>query len=283
MENTLELINVKKKYKDIVALNEINITFKNGVNALLGHNGAGKSTMIDIITSQIHYEGYVIYNGKNIITNKRQYLSEIGVVFQNQNLDFEMTCEEFLVYICGLKSIKNHKEVVVKLMNDLDIYRYKNKRMESLSGGMRQRVLIAQAMLNNPRVLLLDEPTVGLDPEQRKKFRNIISKIAKDRIVIISTHVISDVELIANNIIFLKEGRVLEINTQENLINSTLVYESFEDIEKLKKIDNSIKITNTMNVNGKIKTRFISDKIYENRVNTTLDDVYLDRLGDYDN
>lgn len=278
MSEKLELIDVNKSYGGNIALDKFTMTFEEGIYGLLGHNGAGKTTLLNIISGIIDYDGKVLFDGKDISKIKEKYKDNLGYVPQQQNLDLPMSLESFLYYISGLKGVDN-KELIQKLLKDLDLYEHRKKSLSQISGGMKQRILIAQALLNDPKILLLDEPTAGLDPVQRRNLRDILAKISKGKIVIIATHVISDIELIANEIIFLKKGVIVNRDKQDNLLANIKVYESFENIEELKKNDDSIKLVNIMRVSQGYKTRFISEKDYTNRVSPNMDDVYLKWLA----
>ena len=281
MSEKLELIDVNKSYGRNIALDKFTMTFEEGIYGLLGHNGAGKTTLLNIISGIIDYDGKVLFDGEDISKIKEKYKDNLGYVPQQQNLDLPMSLESFLYYISGLKGVDN-KELIQKLLKDLDLYEHRKKSLSQISGGMKQRILIAQALLNDPKILLLDEPTAGLDPVQRRNLRDILAKISKGKIVIIATHVISDIELIANEIIFLKKGVIVNRDKQDNLLANIKVYESFENIEELKKNDDSIKLVNIMRVSQGYKTRFISEKDYTNRVSPNMDDVYLKWLAWYD-
>lgn len=280
MEHTLTIQNLTKTYSKTVALNTINLELHNGIYGLLGHNGAGKSTLLNILTTTLNYDsGNVLLDGKDIIEMGKDYRDILGYMPQQQAFHMDMNVESFLYYMCALKGIKDVKSIVKPLLEKLDLKQFRHKRLQALSGGMKQRVLIAQALLNNPQILLLDEPTAGLDPVQRMHFRNIIADIAKDKIIIIATHVISDVELIANEMILMKEGNVLVKDTQQALLEKTKVYVSNASIEQLRSLDTNVKIVNRQYMNHEILTRFISHQQIGTQVPSTLDDVYLDWLG----
>lgn len=278
----LVISNLTKMYGKTKALNSVDLSFEKGVYALLGHNGAGKSTLLNILSTTLDYnEGEVTYNNENLKAIGSAYRDILGYMPQQQDLLPGMTIESFLTYMAVLKEVaKDEISKRVKLViEQTDLSDLRKKSLDNLSGGMKQRVLIAQALLNNPKILLLDEPTAGLDPVQRMNLRKLISDISKDKIVILATHVISDVELIANKIIIMKEGNILAIKSQAELIAETKVYESYQSIAVLEANDPTFKFVGAMQINDEIKVRFISEQAYDSPVNTTLDDVYLDYLG----
>ena len=276
--NELKIEHLRKNYGKVRAIKDLSLVLKPGIYGLLGQNGAGKSTLMNILTTTLDYdEGEVLWNGKDIHKLGSKYREVLGYMPQQQTLSLEMNVRTFLFYMAAMKEVKKPAKKIHALLKNLNLADVRNRRLESLSGGMRQRVLIAQALLNDPQILLLDEPTAGLDPVERKNFRDIIADIAGEKIILIATHVISDVEFIADQIIMMKEGEVLTVERQEALMAATHVYET-EDLSLIQS-DPSARIVNRMAAEGKIQIRFISDQTYEREVPATMEDVYLAWLG----
>lgn len=230
MKYQLELIDITKFYRKKLALDHFSYKFDAGIYGLLGSNGAGKSTLMNIITQNLKCdEGRILLNGVEAGKLKQQYISHIGYMPQQQSLYENLTLMRFMYYIAALKGMKK-KEASVQveqLLRKVDMWEERSRYMGSFSGGMKQRVLIAQALLGNPDIIILDEPTAGLDPIQRLGVREMIKELAQDKIVIISTHVISDIEPIAKEILMMKQGKLLK---KLSLKTDRLDGESLEDM-----------------------------------------------------
>lgn len=231
----LTLNNVTKKYCDFTALEDINLEFKGGVYALLAPNGAGKTTLIKMLTTLIFpTHGEILWNGDEIIGLDASYRDKLGYLPQDFGYYKNHSPREFLMYMSAVKCIdrstaKRKTDELLELVGLSDV---RDKKMKKFSGGMIQRVGIAQAMLNDPKILILDEPTAGLDPKERVRFRNLISNLSKDRIVILSTHIVSDIETIAGRVIMFKDHKLF-VNDTPAAICQTLaskVYETDGDI-----------------------------------------------------
>ena len=191
-------------------------TLENGVYGLLGTNGAGKTTLINLFMGIIKGDGGEIFiDSRNIREMGADFLSHIGYLPQYPQFYRDFTVLEFMRYMCVLKDIpKEQAEArIQELLKTVNLTEAASKKVGALSGGMRQRLGIAQAMLNNPGILILDEPTAGLDPRERIRFRNLLSKFSEDRIIILATHIVPDIEFIANKIILLYEGNLLKYDT----------------------------------------------------------------------
>lgn len=230
MQYCLELIDITKSYKKKLALDHFSYRFEAGIYGLLGPNGAGKSTLMNIITRNLKSdEGRILLNGVEAGKLKQQYISHIGYMPQQQSLYENLTLMRFMYYMAALKGMKK-KEAdarIERLLNDVGLWEERGRYMGGFSGGMKQRALVAQALLGDPDIIILDEPTAGLDPIQRIGVREMIKELAQDRIVIISTHVIADIEAIAKEILMLRQGKLLE---KQSIETDRLDGESLEDL-----------------------------------------------------
>ncbi len=283
---TLEIKNISKTYKKgtVKALDDFSVTLTPGVYGLLGPNGAGKSTLMNIITDNLNSDsGEVLYDGENIKKLGKDYRTVLGYMPQQQGLYDDFTLNRFLWYMAALKGLKK-KEAKAKITSLLETVNLKgaaHKKLGAFSGGMKQRALIAQALLNDPKILILDEPTAGLDPKERIRIRNFISEIAEDKIVLISTHVVSDIEFIAKEIILLKSGKLVSHDTCNNLIKEieNKVFEVEINKEELKYFQGNYRVSNLFHDDDKIIVRIVTDIPPENYkvqpVKPTLEDLYL--------
>lgn len=223
MTVNLSLENVTKSYGKKNALSGFTYQFEPGIYGLLGANGAGKSTLFYLLTDTLGRDsGSICWNGKEIQKMGRDYRKILGYMPQGQSFYREMTVREFLIYMGCLKGISK-KSLCLQIDNLLKVVGLEeavNFKMKSLSGGMRQRVLLVQALLGDPKIVLLDEPTAGVDPEERIKIRSYISSIAKERIVLLATHIVSDIECIANRVLLMKKGVLVKEGMPAELIFS---------------------------------------------------------------
>ena len=212
--------NVTKKFGNFTALQNISLEFHNGVYGLLAPNGAGKTTLIKMLTTLIFpTSGQILYDGVEITKLDESYRDVVGYLPQDFGYYRNYSPLQFLIYIAALKGVdgKTAKHKSLELLDLVALSEVKDKKMRKFSGGMIQRVGIAQAMLNDPKILILDEPTAGLDPKERVRFRNLIATLAKDRTVILSTHIVSDIESIASQVIMLKDHKLLCCDSPEAL------------------------------------------------------------------
>lgn len=255
----LEIQNICKSYKDKQVLNNVSHTFTSGVYGLLGPNGAGKTTLINIIIGLLSCNSGVILPSEF----KNEYHNSIGYLPQNQEYYPNFTGLEFLEYMIALKKYKCEKprEYALKLLSDVNLADVANKKIKTYSGGMKQRLGIAQALLGDPELLVFDEPTAGLDPEERIRFRNILSYVSSNKIVIISTHIVSDVAYIAKEIVMLNKGELILSGAQKDIIRTLdkKVWECFCEEQNVLEQMKLFKVGNVMTVDGGCMLRIISD------------------------
>ena len=238
----IEIKKLKKNYGDFTALDELDLVLENGVYGILGANGAGKSTFLNLLTDNIkRTSGEILYNGTEILSLGVKFRRKVGYTPQLQGMYEDFSAGQFMRYIGSLKGMKHRecKAQTEKFLSLVGLKSVAHKKLGSFSGGMRQRVLLASAMLDNPEILILDEPTAGLDPEERIRLRNYIAEISESRMVLLATHVVDDIECIAHKVILMKKGKLLRFATPGELIGeiSGKVGEfcgTFEEVNSLK-------------------------------------------------
>ena len=278
---------ITKQYKGNYALKEFSTELQEGIYGLLGTNGAGKTTLINIFVGIVKSDaGQVLIDGVDVKKLGVGFLARVGYLPQYPQFYKNFEVQEFLQYMCALKGVlqPDGNRRVNELLETVHLGDARHKKIGALSGGMRQRVGIAQAMLNDPDILILDEPTAGLDPQERIRFRNLITKFARGRTVLLATHIVSDIEFIANEVILLKQGQLLMqappralIQSMENKVWSLTVQEEALD-EKLC----SLKISNMLREQDGVHLRVIGDEKPAQAVpvQANLEDVFLYHFGE---
>lgn len=275
---------LNKSYGSKAALQDFHAVFENGIYGILEPNGAVKSTLMNILTDNLLRDsGRILCNEKEITKMKEQYRKIMGYMPQQQQLYDSFTVNHFISYMGTLrgmnkKEIKKRMEELFPLLNLNEVRR---KKIKELSGGMKQRVLLLQALLDDPQILILDEPTAGLDPKERIRIRNLISDLSGDKIVLIATHVVSDIEFISKEILLMKNGRVVDKDCPEALQKKIAgkVFEIRIVQEELNQVKKEFEISNLFRTEGEIVVRVISEECptaYRwTEVSPTLEDVYL--------
>lgn len=281
MELTLQ--NITKKYERVLVLNDISLTLKPGIYGLLGANGAGKTTLFRIICRLMEpTHGSIKFNGKNVNQQAEAYRTNLGFLPQDFSYYPDFTGMRFMLYIATLKGLNNTvaKKRSLELLKQVGLEEMKDIKIRKYSGGMKQRLGIAQAMLNNPQILILDEPTVGLDPKERVKFRKLISSFANNKIVILSTHIVADVEYIADEIIVLKKGMILNKGTTDILLKEIQnhVWECFVNMDQINLFEDKFIVSNRKYTENGAVLRIVSTNqpaLNAKKVEPSLEDLYL--------
>ena len=284
----LKISKLTKQFGNFTAVDALNVTMTNGVYGLLGVNGAGKTTFMRIICTLLQpTSGQILCNGKDIFQMGADYRKLLGYLPQEFGFYPEFTVKDYLLYIAALKGIRPAvaKKRVKNLIAKVGLSKAENQKMKKLSGGMKRRAGIAQAMLNDPKILILDEPTAGLDPNERIRFRNLISELSQERLVLLSTHIVSDVEYIANEIWLMKEGKLLHKGTAEELIHSMTekVWKCYTNKANVQDLMKQYKISNIKSEAHGVELRIIAkEKPFPDAVmeEANLEDVFLYYFGE---
>ena len=284
----LILTDLTKEFGAFVAVDHINLTMTKGVYGLLGVNGAGKTTLMRMICTLLKpTNGSITCDGKDIFRMGGEYRSLLGYLPQDFGFYPEFTVKDYLLYIASIKGVRPivARKRVKELISKVGLTKVANKRMKKLSGGMKRRAGIAQAMLNDPQILILDEPTAGLDPNERIRFRKLISELAEERLVLLSTHIVSDIEYVASEVWLMKDGKMVQTGTVDEIIGSMRESVWVCVVEKKMVADmmNKYKISNMKSDMKGVELRIISaQKPYPDAmcVPASLEDVFLYYFGE---
>jgi ABC-2 type transport system ATP-binding protein len=282
----ISIKNLSKKYRgDKFGLKNFSLELKNGVLGLIGPNGAGKSTLMRILsTISRPTEGSVLLNGKDIVKSPEIVREILGYLPQDFGVYPNLSAKEFLEYIGAIKGYagKSMKIRIEALLEELNLWGVRNHPIATYSGGMKQRVGIAQVLLSNPKLLILDEPTVGLDPEERVRFRNLLTDLSGERIIILSSHIVSDIETIANDIAIMHQGMMLKHDYPNEILKNieNQVYEKTFNNEDFDNFKTKYLVSNSMRIAGGWLARYVlksGDDLPSNSksVKGTLEDAYL--------
>lgn len=241
--------NVTKRFSNgVIAVEDFSLTLDRGILGLVGPNGAGKTTLMQMVATITRPTmGTISFDGHDIVKNPEAIRRRLGFLPQDFGVYDNLTAFEFLSYIGALKGIQNRTRIL-ELLELVNLHSEAHRAVATLSGGMRQRLGIAQALLNDPEILIVDEPTAGLDPEERMRFRNILSEIGSRKVVILSTHIVSDVEAVATHLAVMKKGRLICFSTPEEFLrmSSGTVWEVVIASQELEKLRSNFKISRTI-------------------------------------
>lgn len=275
--------NVTKKYDKFTALQNITLEFSDGVYGLLSPNGAGKTTLMKMLaTLTFPTSGEILWDGDEIVSLDEDYRKLLGYLPQKFGYYRNYSPRQFLRYMAALKGLdrKKSEETIEELIGKVALTEVIDKKMKKFSGGMLQRVGIAQALLNDPKILILDEPTAGLDPKERIRFRSMLHELSENRIVILSTHIVSDIETIADKIVMLRDHTLFACDTPGNLCRllQGTVYETGKD----EKLPESAEVLYERQTESGTVIRFYTEKPQCDcqPVNPNLEDVFLKVYGD---
>ena len=283
---TLEVANLGKRYGNTWALRDVDFTLGSGVVGLLGPNGAGKSTLMRLITTFLKpTEGAVYWNGTNVFDEPNVIRSAVGYLPQTFGVYPNLTAREFLSYLAGIRGVGNAGDRIDDLLELVNLGNAAGDRLGGFSGGMRQRVGIAQALLSDPDLLVVDEPTVGLDPQERVRFRNVLADLAADRVVVLSTHIVSDIEATANDVALLHDGQLVAHDHPSALIEraSGTVWEWVVPDSDVRAVKQTHTISTTTRQQDGVRVRAIAETAPDATaeiVEPTLEDAYLYTIGE---
>ena len=279
----LEFKHVTKRYSEVAAVREVNYVMEQGIYGLLGVNGAGKTTLMRMLCTIIQpSEGEILWNGKEIWKLGSAYREVLGYLPQEFGYYPDLNVYDYMMYISSIKGLKQAfaNRRIKQLLEQVDMWKFRKRKMKHLSGGMVRRVGIAQAMLNDPKILVLDEPTAGLDPRERIRFRNLLVELSKDRVVIFSTHIIEDISSSCNQVVVINKGELKYFGDPADMVemaNGKVWQFNIDKTEFEKALDKSL-VIHHIQQGDTIRVRYLSvEQPYEGaeEVEANLEDAYL--------
>ena len=280
----LEIRNLQKSYGDVKALAGGDVQLGMGIYGILGPNGSGKSTLMNILTDNIRRDdGDILWDGWEILSLGEEYRKKVGYMPQEQICYPQFSLQEFLSYMALLKGMNLKtaavKEQIDELLEELNLADVRKRRIAAFSGGMKRRAVLAQALLGNPELLILDEPTAGLDPKERISIRNMIARMAKDKTVLLATHIAGDIECIADRVLLLKKGKIIQNASPFELMDDIgrHVKEIRCSREELEELQKKYRVSNCIQKKNGLSLHVIEKETKEDmeEADVTLDDVYL--------
>lgn len=284
----LKMSNLTKEFRDMTAVKNVSYTMTTGVYGLLGVNGAGKTTLMRMLCSLLKPTGgSITWDGEDIFEMDGKYRKILGYLPQDFGYYPDFTVYDYLMYIASIKGVRPAaaRQRIKLLLDQVGMKKAAKKKMKKLSGGMKRRIGIAQAMLGDPKILILDEPTAGLDPNERIRFRNLISELAGERLVLLSTHIVSDIEYIANEILLMQGGEIKASGTAEELLSAMPeeVWSLEVEKEEIERYMRNYKVSNVKTIPGGAVLRLIASEKPSSRAvreEATLEDLFLDYFGE---
>ena len=279
----LKIQNITKRYRDKTAVDDVSITLTPGVWGLLGANGAGKTTLMRMLAGILRpSSGRILCDGVEIGTLGAAYREKLGYLPQEFGFYPEFTVQDYLEYMAALKGLPRTEAArqIDALLERVSLTEVRRKKIVKLSGGMKRRVGIAQALLNDPEILILDEPTAGLDPKERVRFRNVISSLGKNRMVLLSTHIVSDIDYIADRILIMKNGELIQEGTEKEITDKVegCVWKCIVSEKEAGQITSSFIVSNMRSRGESVELRIVSKRqpvVGAENIESTLEDAYL--------
>ncbi|HBG5343286.1 TPA: ATP-binding cassette domain-containing protein [Clostridioides difficile] len=285
MINKLEIRNLNFNYKNKKALDNINLTLTDGVVALLGPNGAGKSTLMRLLVTLYETSiGEIELNNIKYSKNNEKIKANVGYVPQDFEMYNNINGQEYLEFVAKMRGVSKNdlKKHIQKVVSKVNLDKFINKKIGTYSGGVKRRLGIAQALIGDSKLIVMDEPTVGLDPEQRNEFRRLLPEISKNSIVLISTHIVEDIQFNCDKLIILNQGKILYDGTINKFIDMVEVYSVVVSNDEFEYLERNIDIIDYRRVKDGVQVKYIgknTEKLKDSlRIDTTLQDAYINFL-----